>query len=156
MAPVEASRPLLNADTTISDAASWAIGSLTMLVRLGIRAGTSLAGIAVGILLSAAVLDKFSVDATAVVEATVVFWIVHLVVGFVALRVLVREPSVALAGLLALASTIVSLIIVNAIVSGLHISGLQTYVLATAIVWLATAISDTIGRRMIRTRRAVR
>jgi len=127
-----------------------------MLVRLGIRAGTSLAGIAVGILLSAAVLDKFSVDATAVVEATVVFWIVHLVVGFVALRVLVREPSVALAGLLALASTIVSLIIVNAIVSGLHISGLQTYVLATAIVWLATAISDTIGRRMIRTRRAVR
>jgi len=127
-----------------------------MLVRLGIRAGTSLAGIAVGILLSAAVLDKFSVDAAAVVEATVVFWIVHLVVGFVALRVLVREPSVALAGLLALASTIVSLIIVNAIVSGLHISGLQTYVLATAIVWLATAISDTIGRRMIRTRRAVR
>jgi hypothetical protein len=127
-----------------------------MLVRLGIRAGTSLAGIAVGILVSAAVLDKFSVDATAVVEATVVFWIVHLVVGFVALRVLVREPSLALAGLLALASTIVSLIIVNAIVSGLYISGLQTYVLATAIVWLATAISDTIGRRMIRTRRTER
>ena len=71
-----------------------------------------------------------------------------------ALKVLVREPSLALAGLLALASTIVSLIIVNAIVSGLYISGLQTYVLATAIVWLATAISDTIGRRMIRARRA--
>jgi hypothetical protein len=127
-----------------------------MLVRLGIRAGSSLVGIAVGILVSAAVLDKFSVDATAVVEATLVFWIVHLVVGFVALRVLVREPSLALAGLLALASTIVSLIIVNAIVSGLYIHGLQTYVLATAIVWLATAISDTIGRRMIRTRRAER
>lgn len=127
-----------------------------MLVRLGIRAGTSLAGIAVGILLSNAVLDKFSVNATAVVEATLVFWVVHLVVGFVALKVLVREPSLALAGLLALASTIVSLIIVNAIVSGLYISGLQTYVLATAIVWLTTAISDTIGRRMIRARRTQR
>ena len=127
-----------------------------MLVRLGIRAGTSLAGIAVGILLSAALLDKFSVDATAVVETTLVFWIVHLVVGFVALKVLIREPSLALAGLLALGSTIVSLIIVNAIVSGLYISGLQTYVLATAIVWLATAVSDTIGRRMIRARRAER
>ncbi len=127
-----------------------------MLVRLGIRTGTSLAGIAVGILLSSAVLDKFSVDATAVVETTLVFWVVHLAVGFVALKVLVREPSLALAGLLALASTIVSLIIVNVIVSGLYISGLQTYVLATAIVWLATAISDTIGRRMIRARRMER
>jgi hypothetical protein len=127
-----------------------------MLARLGIRAGTSLAGIAIGLLLSSAVLDKFSVNATAVIEATLVFWVVHLVVGFVALKVLVREPSLALAGLLALGSTIVSLIIVNAIVSGLYIRGLQTYVLATAIVWLATAISDTIGRRMIRARRTER
>ncbi len=124
-----------------------------MLARLGIRAATSLAGIAVGLLLSSAVLDKFSLNATAVVEATLVFWVVHLVVGFVALRVLVREPSLALAGLLALGSTIVSLIIVNLIVSGLYISGLQTYVLATAIVWLTTAIGDTSGRRMIRARR---
>jgi hypothetical protein len=127
-----------------------------MLVRLGIRAGTSLAGIAVGILVSSTVLDKFSLNATAIVQATLVFWVVHLAVGFVALKVLVREPSLALAGLLALASTIVSLIIVNAIVSGLYISGLQTYVLATAIVWLTTAISDTIGRRMIRARRTER
>ncbi len=127
-----------------------------MLVRLGIRAATSLAGIAVGLLVSSAVLDKFSLNATAVVEATLVFWVVHLAVAFVALKVLVREPSLALAGLLALASTIVSLIIVNAIVSGLIISGLQTYVLATAIVWLTTAVGDTIGRRMIRERRAER
>jgi hypothetical protein len=82
--------------------------------------------------------------------------VIHVAVAFVALRVLVREPSLALAGLLALGSTIVSLIIVNVIVSGLYISGLQTYVLATAIVWLTTAVSDTIGRRMIRARRADR
>jgi hypothetical protein len=123
-----------------------------MLARLGIRAGTSLAGIAIGLLVSSAVLDKFSLNATAVIEATLVFWVVHVAVAFVALKVLVREPSLALAGLLALGS----LIIVNVIVSGLFISGLQTYVLATAIVWLTTATSDTIGRRMIRARRAER
>ena len=127
-----------------------------MLARWGIRLGTSLAGIAVGILLSSAVLSKFSVNATAVVEATLVFWIVHIVVQVLALRVLVRQPSIALAGLLALASTIISLIIVNAIVSGLTITGAQTYVLATLIVWLTTAISDAVGRRMIRTRRQER
>jgi hypothetical protein len=127
-----------------------------MLIRLGIRVGTSLAGIAAGLLLSGALLSRFSMDATALVEATLIFWVVHLGAQFLALRVLVREPSIAMAGLLALASTIVSLIIVNIIVSGLSISGIQTYVLATAIVWLATAVSDTIGRRMIRARRGER
>jgi len=123
--------------------------------RWGIRFGTSLIGIAAGIVLSSS-LDRFSIDATGVVEATLVFWIVHILVSIFALRVLVREPSVALAGLLALASTIVSLIIVNAIVSGLTIKGIQTYVFATLIIWVTTSAADMVGRRMIRARRAAR
>jgi peptidoglycan/LPS O-acetylase OafA/YrhL len=124
-----------------------------MLRRLGIRFVASLIGIAVGLLLSSALLSKFSVDATAVVEATLIFWIIHLGIQVLALRVLVRQPSIALAGLLALGSTVVSLIIVNAIVSGLFIHGIQTYVLATLIIWLTTAVSDTVGSRMTRDRR---
>ena len=53
----------------------------------------------------------------------------------------------------ALAATIVSLVIVNIIVSGLYIRGPATYVLATLIIWAFTAASDTIGRRMARDRR---
>jgi putative membrane protein len=102
---------------------------------------------------SSAVLSKFSIDATAVVQAILIFWVVHLVVQLLALKVLVHEPSIALAGLLALASTIVALIIVNATVSGLTIRGFQTYVFATLIIWVATSISDMIGRRMIKARR---
>jgi CDP-diglyceride synthetase len=70
-----------------------------------------------------------------------------------ALRVLIRQPSVALAGLLAIASTIVSLIIVSLVVSGLHIRGATTYLFATLIIWLTTAAADFIGQRMIRDRR---
>jgi hypothetical protein len=125
-----------------------------MLARWGIRFGTSLVGIAAGILLSGGLLAKFSIDATGVVEASLLFWVIHLVVQIFALRVLVREPSIALAGLLALASTIVALIIVNAIVSGLTIKGIQTYVFATLIIWLTTSVADIIGRRIIRARRA--
>jgi hypothetical protein len=121
-----------------------------MLRRMGIRFAASLVGVAVGLLLANALLSKFSVDATAVVEATLIFWLVQVVVQLLALRVLVRQPSVALAGLLALAATVVSLIIVNAIVSGLYITGIQTYVLAALIIWITTATSDTLGRRMIR------
>lgn len=70
-----------------------------------------------------------------------------------ALKVLVRQPSIALAGLLAIASTIVALIIVNAVVSGLHIRGLNTYVYATLIIWVTTSIGDIAARQMIRKRR---
>ena len=124
-----------------------------MLVRWGIRIASSLIGIAVGIVLSTAIFDGFSSSTTGLVEATIVFWIVFLIVNFLALRVLIRQPSVGLAGLLALASTIVSLIIVNIIVSDVSISGATTYVLATLIIWITTAVADVIGGRMIRDRR---
>jgi hypothetical protein len=124
-----------------------------MLARWGIRLGTSLAGIAAGLIVSATLLDDFSIDAGALVVATLLFWIVHIAVQFFALRVLIRQPSVALAGLLALASTIVALIVVNIVISGMSIHGVSTYVLATLMIWLATVVGDVIGRRMIRARR---
>jgi hypothetical protein len=126
------------------------------MIRVAIRFGTSLAGILVGVLVCSAALSRFSVDVTAVVEVTLLFWLVHLGVTFLALKVLVRQPSIALAGLLALASTIVSLAIVNVIVSGLSIHGGSTYVFATLIIWVTTAISDAVGRQMIRSRREER
>jgi hypothetical protein len=126
-----------------------------VLVRSGIRIASSLIGIVVGIVLAAAIFDGFSTTGTGILEATLIFWIVFLIVNFLALRVLVRQPSVGLAGLLALASTIVSLIIVNLIVSDISIHGVSAYLGATLVIWITTAIADTIGRRMIRARRRV-
>src|SRR5664280_1156159 len=119
-----------------------------MLTRWGIRLGSSLIGIAAGLLLSAAIVNKVSISATALVEATLIFWLVHFVIQVMALRVLIRQPSISLAGLLALVSTIISLVIVNAIVSGMSIHGAAAYVPAALIIWLTTALSDTIGARM--------
>jgi hypothetical protein len=124
-----------------------------MLARLGIRLVSSLAGIFIGIVLSIAFLSGFSASAQAIVVATLLFWVVHLIVNFIALRTLIRQPSVAMAGLLALASTVIALIVVNLFVSGLSIHGAGTYLIATLIIWIATAVSDMIGRRKIRARR---
>ena len=124
-----------------------------MLARWGIRIASSLIGIAVGIVLSTAIFDGFSSTTTGLVEATIVFWIVFLIVNFLALRVLIRQPSVGLAGLLALASTIVSLFIVNLIVSDISIHGVSAYLGSTVVIWISTVIADSIGRRMIRDRR---
>ena len=124
-----------------------------MLARWGIRLLSSLIGIAAGLLLASALLSGLSMTVTAVVEATIVFWIVHLIVQFLALRILIRQPSVAMVGLLALASTVVSLFVVNLIVPGLTIRGTTTYLWATLIVWVTTSIGDFIGTRKIRERR---
>ena len=124
-----------------------------MLARWGIRFGMTLVGIAVGLLLSAALLDDFDVDAQGLVLATALFWIIHIVVNFLALRVLIRQPSIALAGLLALASTIIALVIVDIALKGVTIEGVSTYVLATLIIWICTAASDFVGGRLIRQRR---
>ena len=127
-----------------------------MLARMGIRILASLVGIFVGVVVAVATLSGFSATSKAIVVSTLLFWGVHLVLSFFALRILVRQPSVATAGLLTLASTIVSLVIVNLVVSGLKIHGLNTYVLATVIIWIATALADMVGRRKIRARRAER
>jgi hypothetical protein len=124
-----------------------------VLARMGIRVLSSIVGIFIGIVLSVALLDSFTASAEAIVVATFLFWIVFLVVNFIALRVLIRQPSVALAGILALGSTIVSLFIVSVLVSGLRIRGVTDYFAATIIIWVCTAVSDMIGRRKIRERR---
>jgi hypothetical protein len=127
-----------------------------MYFRLGVRFVASLIGIVAGLLISAAVLSGFHIDASGVVEAALLFWVIHIVVSLIALRVLVHEPSVALAGLLALASTIISLLIVNVVISGLSIHRAYTYVLATIIIWITTSIADMIGRRIVASHREER
>jgi len=127
-----------------------------MLARMGIRFVASLVGILIGIVASVALLSEFSATAQAIVVSTLLFWVVNLVVNFAALRVLIRQPAVRTAGLLALASTIVSLLIVNIFVDGLKIHGAGTYVIATVIIWIATTLAGMIGGRKIRQRRVDR
>ncbi len=127
-----------------------------MLRRWGIRLGTSLVAIAIGLMIASAALSDFNINAGGLLEATLLFWLVHIIVSFLALRVLIRQPSVAMAGLLALASTIVALAIVALIVPGLHVHGAGTLIVATLIIWVTTVIGDFVARSLIRDRREAR
>jgi len=121
--------------------------------RFAIRLLAGLVGVAAGLLVCDIALEKLSISAAGLLEATLVFWVAHIVVQFLALKVLVRQPSIALAGLLALASTIVALFIAVAVVPGLSVHGAQTYVWATLIIWATTATADIFARRTIRDQR---
>ena len=125
-----------------------------MLARWGIRLGSSLAGIAGGLVLASIVLSGMSLNLASLIEATLIFFGVNFVVQVIALRTLVRQPSVALAGLLAMAATVVALIIVNLIVNDMQLHGIGTYVGAALIVWLGMAAADIFAGRKLRERRA--
>jgi len=129
-----------------------ATGAL-VLTRWAIRFGMDLVGVAAGLLICDAVLSGLHISAKGLVVATLIFWFVHFVIQIFALRTLVRMLSVALAGLLAIASTIVSLFIVNLVVSGLSINGFTTYLFATLIIWATSFTADVMAQRMIRQRR---
>jgi hypothetical protein len=121
--------------------------------RLAIQLLAGLVGVAAGLLVCDVALEDLSISAAGLLEATLVFWVAHIVVQFIALKVLVRQPSIALAGLLALASTIAALFIAVAVVPGLSVHGAQTYVWATLIIWATTAAADVFARRTIRDKR---
>ena len=95
-----------------------------------------------------------SLNLASLIEATLIFFGVNFVVQVIALRTLVRQPSVALAGLLAMAATVVALIIVNLIVNDMQLHGIGTYVGAALIVWLGMAAADIFAGRKLRERRA--
>ena len=124
-----------------------------MLTRWTIRFAMDLVGVAAGLLICAAVLSGLHITAKGLVVATLIFWFVHFIIQIFALRTLVRMLSVALAGLLAIASTIISLFIVNLAVSGLTINGFSTYLFATLIIWATSFTADIMSQRMIRRRR---
>ena len=124
-----------------------------MLTRWAIRIGWDLLGVAIGLLICDAVLSGLHITAKGLIVSTLIFWVVHLIIQFFALRTLVRMLSVALAGLLAIGSTIIALFIVNLTVSGLTIHGFSTYLFATLIIWATSFTADIMAQRTIRRRR---
>lgn len=122
-------------------------------MRLLTRIGAGLGGILVGLLVADLVLPGVSLSATGLIEATLVFWVVLIVVSFVGLRAVVNEPTIRRVVLMPLLVTVAALVITSILVDGLHIDGVLTYVWTGAILWIATGASQGIGHRIDRNRR---
>jgi len=118
-----------------------------MKLRL-IRVGLALAGNALGLLITALILDKMSVSGAAFVIAVVVFTLLMLVLDPLVSR-LAEKYADYLSGGSALVSTALALIITHWISDGLSISGAGTWILATVLVWLVTAIVGVLLARLV-------
>jgi hypothetical protein len=109
-------------------------------IRLLIRFVIYLVSSAVGLLVADAILDDMSVEVTGLVTVVLVFSIAQAILGpFIAMTV-ARNANAFLGGV-GLVTTFVALLIAHAVNDALSISGVATWIAATVLVWLVTALA---------------
>jgi uncharacterized membrane protein YqgA involved in biofilm formation len=111
------------------------------MVRLLLRAVVFLGSAALGLLGAWVVLrPQFAITASGFVVAVVVFALAQSVLApFIA--TMANRYAPAFLGGIGLVSTFVALLLATLLGHGLSISGVQTWVLASLIVWLVTALA---------------
>jgi hypothetical protein len=112
------------------------------MIRLVVRTGIMLAANAVGLIVAAAVLDGFHLDAGGFVLAVVIFTVaLALMTPFLASVLRRNRSSASALGGVALIATLAALIIKAIVSVGLSIDGIGDWVAATVIVWLASLLA---------------
>jgi uncharacterized membrane protein YvlD (DUF360 family) len=114
-----------------------------------IRVGLAVAANAVALLIAAAVLDDFTIDASSFVIAVILFSILSLVLRPILVWIVIKWAR-PLAGVVALVTTFLILLITDLVSDGIQIEGAVTWILATVIVWLATVVYEVFSDRIVR------
>lgn len=113
------------------------------MVRFLIRAAIFLASAAIGLLVAALVIPGVSVRVTGFILAVVIFAVAQSVLAPFFAKMANRYASAFLGGI-GLVSTLVALILASVLTSGLTISGIGSWVAATVLVWLVTAVATVL------------
>ncbi|PRY23846.1 superfamily IV 4 TMS phage holin [Aliiruegeria haliotis] len=114
------------------------------MVRTLISAAIYILAHAVGLLVASLVLgDSFTFTAKGFIVATLLLSLIEIVVGPLITRM--SEKNIpALKGGVALVTTFVGLLITNAIVGGMQIQGISTWLIATLLVWIGALIAGIV------------
>lgn len=105
------------------------------------RATLSLLANALGLITAAWLLDGFSIDAVSFVIAVVIFSVSTVVLGPLILKIVLQNASYLVGGI-ALVTTFVGLVITSLVSGGISISGAETWIIATLIVWVFSVIGS--------------
>jgi uncharacterized membrane protein YvlD (DUF360 family) len=109
-------------------------------IRLIVRTLVAVAANAIGLLVAAAVLDGFHLNASGFVLAVIIFTVVFALMQPFLISQMRGRAGRALGGV-ALIATFLALLITDLISDGLNIEGVGTWIAATVIVWLAALLA---------------
>jgi Mycobacterial 4 TMS phage holin, superfamily IV len=106
------------------------------LQRIAVFLGSS----AIGLLVAAWLIPGVSVSVWGFIAAVVVFTVAQAILSPLVFRAASRYASAFLGGV-GLLSTLIALILASVFTHGLTIRGLGSWILATVVVWLVTALA---------------
>lgn len=95
---------------------------------------------AVGLIVAALLLDRFSISGTAFVGAVIIFTVVEVVLDPLVLKISLTYAPI-LRGGVALVTTFLGLVVTTIITDGLVIDGVTAWTVGTLIVWLGAVIA---------------
>lgn len=113
------------------------------MIRLLIRSVVFLGSSAIGLWVASLLLPDLHLSAGGFIVTVIVFSIAQSVLAPFIMKVTARNAPAFLGGI-GLVSTFVALLIASLFPGGLSISGWQTWVLASLVVWLATALATMV------------
>jgi putative membrane protein len=119
------------------------------MTAFGVRVLLAVAANAIALLIAAALLDGVEIEAGSFIVAVAIFSLASLVIR-PAVAWIVAHRVRPLLGVVALVTTFVVLLFTDALSDGLSIEGVLDWVLATAIVWVATLAYDVFDERLQR------
>lgn len=109
------------------------------MVRFLIRTAIYLVTAALGLLIASWVLPDFRLEWGGFLVAIVVFAIAQSILGPFVFNLARRYASAVLGGI-GLVTTFLALVIASLFPGGIHITGAVTWILATLVVWIVTAL----------------
>ena len=115
------------------------MGADTSSIRFLIRAGISFGSAALGLLVAALLVPGMRLSLSGFLVAVVVFAVAQSLLAPFIVN-LARKHAPALLGGIGLVSTFVALLIASFFPGGLRISGISTWITATLVVWIVTAL----------------
>ena len=98
---------------------------------------------AVGLLAANWLLDGFELNAEGFITAVVIFTLATVILGPLVISIALRNIPVLMGGI-ALVTTLIGLVLTDWLSDGLTIRGMDTWVLATLIVWLCSLLATVI------------
>jgi hypothetical protein len=110
------------------------------MIRFLVRAAIFLASAAIGLLVAKLTLDDMSIDASSFIAVVVIFAVIQSVLAPFIAKVTARNAP-AILGATGLISTFIALVVADVVSDGMTISGADTWLFATLIVWIVTMLA---------------
>jgi hypothetical protein len=109
-------------------------------IRFLLRTAIFLGSSAIGLLVAAWLIPGVSVSVSGFITAVVIFTVAQAILSPFFLKMASRYASAFLGGI-GLVSTLAALILASVLTNGLSIRGIGSWVAATVLVWLVTALA---------------